>query len=136
VNGGPPGDLYVQVHIKPHPCSRATTTTCTARCRFDHRRRARRRDHHPDARRHGENRVPAETQTGKTFRLKAKGIKGVRSREPGDLFCHVVVETPVSLTERQRQLLREFETTVQADSGRHNPRAKGWLDKVKAFFDS
>src|SRR5213075_921087 len=50
------------------------------------------------------------------------------------LFCHVVIETPVSLTERQRQLLREFESTVQQDSARHNPRAKGWLDKVKAFL--
>jgi molecular chaperone DnaJ len=80
-------------------------------------------------------RVPAETQSGKTFRLKAKGIKGVRSHEPGDLFCHVVVETPVALTERQRQLLREFDSITQQDSARHNPRAKGWLDKVKEFFE-
>jgi len=80
-------------------------------------------------------RVPAETQSGKTFRLKGKGIKGVRSQLPGDLFCHVVVETPVQLTERQRQLLREFESLSSADSARHNPRAKGWLDKVKEFFE-
>ena len=80
-------------------------------------------------------RVPAETQSGKTFRLKHKGIKGVRSQLPGDLFCHVVVETPVALTERQRQLLREFDAITQEDSGRHNPRAKGWLDKVKEFFE-
>jgi molecular chaperone DnaJ len=137
VNGGPPGDLYVQVHIKPHPvftrdhddlhCEMPISITAAAlggEITI------------PTLDGTAKIRVPAETQTGKTFRLKAKGIKGVRSREPGDLFCHVVVETPVSLTERQRQLLREFETTVQADSGRHNPRAKGWLDKVKAFFDS
>ena len=62
-------------------------------------------------------------------------IKGVRSQLPGDLFCHVVVETPVSLTERQRQLLREFEGISAQDAARHNPRAKGWLDKVKEFFD-
>jgi molecular chaperone DnaJ len=80
-------------------------------------------------------RVPAETQSGKTFRLKNKGIKGVRSQVPGDLFCHVVVETPIALTERQRQLLREFDAITQEDSGRHNPRAKGWLDKVKEFFE-
>src|SRR5207302_118026 len=80
-------------------------------------------------------RVPAETETGKTFRLKGKGIKGVRSHLPGDLFCHVAVETPVSLTERQRQLLREFESISQQDSARHNPRAKSWLDKVKEFFE-
>ena len=79
--------------------------------------------------------VPAETQNGKTFRLRAKGIKGVRSQFPGDLFCHVAVETPVNLTERQRQLLREFESISQQDSARHNPRAKGWFDKVKEFFE-
>ena len=136
VNGGPPGDLYVQVHIKPHPVfqrdhddlhcempvSFATAalggeiaiTTLDGSARI---------------------RVPAETQSGKTFRLKGKGIKGVRSNVPGDLFCHVVVETPVSLTERQRQLLREFEAISQQDSARHNPRAKSWLDKVKEFFE-
>jgi molecular chaperone DnaJ len=50
-------------------------------------------------------------------------------------FCHVVVETPVSLTERQRQLLREFDSISAQDSARHNPRAKGWFDKVKTFFE-
>ena len=81
-------------------------------------------------------RVPAETQSGKTFRLKGKGVKGVRSQAPGDLFCHVVVETPVQLTQRQREILREFESLSQQDSARHNPRAKGWFDKVKEFFES
>ena len=81
-------------------------------------------------------RVPAETQSGKTFRMRGKGIKGVRSQAPGDLFCHVVVETPVQLTSRQREILREFEAISQQDSGRHNPRAKGWFDKVKEFFES
>jgi hypothetical protein len=59
----------------------------------------------------------------------------IRDEFPGDLFCHVVVETPVNLTERQRQLLREFESTTAQDSARHNPRAKGWFDKVKEFFE-
>jgi molecular chaperone DnaJ len=78
--------------------------------------------------------VPAETQSGKIFRLRGKGIKGVRSREHGDLLCHVMVETPVNLTERQKELLREFETLSQKDSDRHNPRAKSWMAKVKEFF--
>ncbi|MGH8673151.1 MAG: molecular chaperone DnaJ [Burkholderiales bacterium] len=136
VNGGPPGDLFVQVHIKPHvvfqrdhddlhcemPVSFSTaalggdieipTLDGTARIR-----------------------VPAESQSGKTFRLRGKGIKGVRSDFPGDLFCHVVVETPVNLTDRQRELLREFETISQRDAARHNPRSKGWFDKVKEFFE-
>ena len=78
--------------------------------------------------------IPAETQTGKVFRLRGKGIKGVRSISHGDLLCHVVVETPVHLTERQKELLREFETINQQDSGKHNPRAQSWMDKVKSFF--
>ena len=78
--------------------------------------------------------VPAETQTGKVFRLRGKGIKGVRSSSTGDLMCHVVVETPVNLTPRQRELLAELEAINVTDAGRHNPRAKSWMDKVKEFF--
>ena len=136
VGGGPPGDLYVQVHIKQHAVFQRdhddlhcempvsfTTAALGGEIAI------------PTLDGSAKIRVPAETQSGKTFRLKAKGIKGVRSQAPGDLFCHVVVETPVSLTERQRQLLREFEALSQQDSARHNPRAKSWLDKVKEFFD-
>ena len=137
VNGGPPGDLYVQVHIKPHPvfqrdhddlhCEMPVSFTIAALGgdidipTLDGTARIR---------------VPAESQSGKTFRLRGKGIKGVRSDFPGDLFCHVVVETPVNLTDRQKELLREFETTTQGDAARHNPRSKGWFDKVKEFFES
>jgi molecular chaperone DnaJ len=136
VNGGPPGDLYVQVHIKPHPvftrdhddlhCEMPISITAAA-LGGDITI--------PTLDGTAKIRIPAETQSGKVFRLKAKGIKGVRSHEPGDLFCHVVVETPVQLTQRQRELLREFEQISSQDSARHHPRAKGWLDKVKAFFD-
>jgi len=137
VNGGPAGDLYVQVHIKPHAvftrdhddlhCEMPVSITSAALGG---------EIEIPTLDGSAKIRVPAETQTGKTFRLRAKGIKGVRSQGPGDLFCHVVVETPVNLTERQRQLLREFDTITQEDSARHNPRAKGWFDKVKEFFES
>ena len=78
--------------------------------------------------------IPAETQSGKIFRLRGKGIKGVRSSSHGDLHCHVAVETPVNLTARQQELLREFESINDKDSERHNPRAKSWMDKVKDFF--
>jgi molecular chaperone DnaJ len=80
-------------------------------------------------------RVPAESQTGKTFRLRGKGIKGVRSHVAGDLFCHVVVETPVNLTSRQKELLKEFAGISDQDVARHNPRSKSWLEKVKEFFE-
>ncbi|HTY99469.1 MAG TPA: DnaJ C-terminal domain-containing protein, partial [Rhodocyclaceae bacterium] len=78
--------------------------------------------------------VPAETQSGRVFRLRGKGIKGVRSSSHGDLLCHVVVETPINLTDRQKELLREFEAISQEHSGRHNPRAQSWMDKMKGFF--
>ncbi|MGB8598135.1 MAG: molecular chaperone DnaJ, partial [Burkholderiales bacterium] len=69
-----------------------------------------------------------------TFRLRGKGIKGVRSSSYGDLMCHVAVETPVKLTERQKELLRELDAINKADGDRHNPRAKGFMDKMRAFF--
>ena len=79
--------------------------------------------------------IPAETQTGATFRLKGKGIKPVRESNYGDLHCHVSIETPVKLTEKQKKLLSELEALNQEDSGRHSPRHKTWVDKVKDFFD-
>jgi molecular chaperone DnaJ len=79
-------------------------------------------------------RIPPETQTGQTFRLRNKGIKPVRGHTPGDLYCHVAVETPVHLTARQKELLREFEEISQQNSERHNPRAKSFFDRVKEFF--
>lgn len=134
INGGPPGDLYVTVHIKPHPVFTRDHDDlhCEVPISF------------VTAALGGEIRVPTldgqavikippETQTGKMFRLRGKGIKGVRSDRPGDLLCHIVVETPVNLTERQKELLREFEACSRAD--KHHPRAKSFMDKVKAFFE-
>ena len=136
VNGGPPGDLYVQVHLKPHVvfqrdhddlhCEMPVSFTVAALGG---------EIEIPTLDGSARIKVPGETQSGKTFRLRGKGIKGVRSHAPGDLFCHVVVETPVNLTSRQRDLLQEFESISQKDAARHNPRAKGWFDKVKEFFE-
>ena len=137
VNGGPPGDLYVQVHVKAHgvfqrdnddlhcemPVS-FTTAALGGEIEI------------PTLDGSARLKVPAETQSGKAFRLRGKGIKGVCSQAHGDLICHVVVETPIHLTEKQKDLLREFEALSQKDSARHNPRTKGWFDKVKAFFEA
>jgi molecular chaperone DnaJ len=137
VNGGPPGDLYVQCHIKPHPVFQRDHDDLHCEMPISFATAALGGEIAiPTLDGSAKIRVPAETQSGKTFRLKAKGIKGVRSQVQGDLFCHVVVETPVQLTARQRELLREFETLSQEDSARHNPRAKSWFDKVKDFFES
>jgi len=135
VNGGPPGDLYVQVHIKPHAVFTRDHDDLHCEMPISFATAALGGDIEiPTLDSSAKIRIPAESQSGSVLRLRGKGIRGVRSREQGDLLCHVVVETPVKLTERQRELLREFETISQKDSGRHNPRAKSWMDKVKAFF--
>jgi molecular chaperone DnaJ len=83
---------------------------------------------------HAKIKIPAETQSGKIFRLRGKGIKGVRSHAHGDLLCHMVVETPVKLTTRQKELFHELEALNQEDSSRHSPRTKSWMNKVHEFF--
>ena len=135
VNGGPPGDLYVEIHIRKHavferdhddlhcemPIS-ITTAALGGEIEI------------PTLEGMARLKIPAETQSGKVFRLRGKGIKNVRSHAHGDLMCHVVVETPVNLTERQRELLREFEEISSGNATRHNPKAQGWMDKVRDFF--
>ena len=135
VNGGPAGDLYVQIHLKEHGvftrdhddlhCEMPISFTIAALGG---------EIEIPTLDGVARLKIPAETQSGRVFRLRGKGIKGIRSIGHGDLMCHVVVETPVNLTSRQKDLLREFETINQQDNGLHNPRAKGWMDKVKEFF--
>jgi len=78
--------------------------------------------------------IPTETQSGRLFRLRGKGVKSVRSRSAGDLICRVVVETPVNLTRDQKDMLRQFHESF-GEHGDHNPQASGWTDKVKSFFD-
>jgi len=80
--------------------------------------------------------IPPETQTGKLFRLRGKGVKSVRSGHTGDLLCHVVVETPVKLTREQREILQQFESTFEGDqAAAHSPMSSSWLDGVKRFWD-
>ena len=79
--------------------------------------------------------VPAETQTGRMFRLRGKGVRSVRGNRVGDLICHVAVETPVNLSSKQKELLREFECTMEGCGDKHSPKAESWLDGVKKFFE-
>ena len=78
--------------------------------------------------------IPQETQSGRVFRLRGKGVKPVRGGMPGDLFCRVIVETPVKLTREQKELIRKLDDSLTANK-RHNPRSRGWLDGVRDFFD-
>jgi len=135
-NGGPSGDLYVQVHIKPHPVFQRDNDDLHCEMPVSFATAALGGDIEiPTLDGSARIRVPPETQSGKTFRLRGKGIKGVRSQTHGELYCHVVVETPVKLTERQKELLHEFDAISQADTARHSPRTKSWFEKVKEFFE-
>ena len=78
--------------------------------------------------------LPEGTQHGKTFRLRGKGIKGIRSSYPGDLYCHITVETPVRLTEHQRKLMKELDESLKKGGERHSPNSKSWTDRVKDLF--
>lgn len=134
-NGGPAGDLYVQMQVRPHPVFERDGDDLHCEMPISFVTAALGGDIEiPTLDGSAKIRVPSETQSGKVFRLRGKGIKGVRSQTLGDLLCHVAVETPVNLTEHQKDLLREFDSVSQKDNDRHNPRAKSWMDKVKQFF--
>ena len=135
VNGGPPGDLYVVIQIRAHTVFQRDHNDLHCEMPISFTTAALGGEIEiPTLDGHAKIKIPAETQSGKVFRLRGKGIKGVRSNTHGDLLCHMVVETPVNLTERQKELLLELESISGADGERHNPRAKSWMNKVKEFF--
>jgi molecular chaperone DnaJ len=134
--GAPNGDLYVQMHVKPHdiftrddndlfcemPISIGTATlggeievpTLNGKLRL---------------------KIPSETQTGKLFRMRGKGVKPVRGGATGDLLCRVNVETPVKLNNKQKDLLKKFEESIREGSSKHSPQHASWGDRMKKFFD-
>jgi molecular chaperone DnaJ len=136
-NGGPPGDLFIEIRLKKHslferdgddlhvvvPVSIARAAlggeievpTLDGKAAID---------------------IPEGTQAGKQFRLRGKGIKGVRSSVAGDLYCHVAVETPVKLTEHQRKLLKELDESLKKGGAKHTPSEESWADKLKGFFSA
>jgi len=136
INGGSAGDLYVQMHLKPHdlftrdgndlhcimpiPFSQAAlggtlkVPTLSGEVNL---------------------KIPAETQSGKVFRLRSKGVKSVRSSMVGDLLCRIEVETPVNLTSKQKKLLEQFQSALDKGGEKHSPQQHGWGNKAKSFFD-
>jgi len=135
VNGGPPGDLYVVIQIRPHSVFQRDHNDLHCEMPISFTTAALGGEIEiPTLDGHAKIKIPSETQSGKVFRLRGKGIKGVRSSIYGDLLCHVVLETPVNLTERQKELLKELEALSWGHEATHNPRSKSWMDKVKAFF--
>ncbi|XQA79879.1 molecular chaperone DnaJ [Xanthomonas sacchari] len=135
--GTPPGDLYVEVRVREHPIFQrdGDDLHCEVPIRIS---QAALGDTVRVATLGGEAeiRIPAETQTGKLFRLRGKGVRSVRSRSEGDLYCRVVVETPINLTADQRKLLEQFESTFTGEDARkHSPKSATFIDGVKGFWD-
>ena len=134
-NGGPSGDLFIEIRLQKHdvfqrdgddlhcavPISFTTAAlggeiavpTLSGEAAID---------------------LPEGTQTGKQFRLRGRGIKGVRSSFPGDLYCHITIETPVKLSEPQRKLLKELDESLKKGGAKHKPSEAGWADKLKNLF--
>ncbi|MFC0677894.1 molecular chaperone DnaJ [Lysobacter korlensis] len=136
--GSQPGDLYVDVRVREHEIFQrdGDDLHCEVPIRIT---QAALGDtiRVPTLNGEVELKIPAETQSGKLFRLRDRGVKSVRSRAPGDLYCRVAVETPVNLTAEQRDLLERFEATFVGDvaSRRHSPRSSTFIDGVKGFWD-
>jgi len=135
-NGGPSGDLYVNVVVRDHSIfvrdgndlkSEVPINFVTAALGGELEV--------PTLDGRVVLKIPAETQSGKMFRLRGKGVRSVRSGVTGDLICRVTIETPVSLTRQQKELLREFGESLAGENGKHSPRASSWLDGVKKFFN-
>jgi molecular chaperone DnaJ len=135
-DGGPAGDLFVQMSVKQHPIFErdGKHLYCEVPITF------------VDAALGGELevptldgrvklKIPAETQTGKLFRLRGKGVKPVRGGSVGDLLCRATVETPVNLNKKQKELLREFQESLGEGGHAQSPRQSSWFEGVKRFFD-
>ena len=136
-NGGPPGDLYVEIHVREHPIFErdGVHLSCEVPVSFATAALGGTLNV-PTLEGDVALKIPAETQSGRIFRLRDKGVKPVRGGSRGDLFCRVVVETPVHLSAEQRELIRRLEESLKVQAAHHAPREKGFLEGVRRFFAS
>ena len=135
-NGGPPGDLYVVFQVRPHPVfsREGNNLRCELPITFTQAALGAKVEV-PTLDGKVEVTIPPETQSGKLFRLRGRGIEGLRDHRRGDLLCNVLVETPVHLTQNQKELFRELESTFEQSDAEHTPQSKSWFTKVTDFFD-
>ena len=135
-NQGPAGDLFVQIDVLAHPIFErdAADLHCQVPISFS------------TAALGGEIeiptldgrlalKIPAEVQTGKQFRLRGRGVKPVRGGPQGDVYVHLMVETPINLDKKQKQLFEQLQASLDNGGSKHNPKSAGWLDGMKGFFD-
>ena len=136
VSGAPQGDLYVEVRVRPHDIFErdGDDLYCEVPVSFTLAAMGGELEI-PTLKGQVKLKVPAETQTGRMFRLQGKGVKSVRSHRTGDLMCRVVLETPVKLSREQKELLKQFDQTMTDNNSMNNPRSQSWLKGVRDFFD-
>jgi molecular chaperone DnaJ len=135
-HGGPPGDLYVQIQVKPHPIFTREDSDLYCEVPIGFTVAALGGDLEvPTLDGRLNLKIPPETQTGKVFRIRGKGVKPVRGGPTGDLLCRVNIETPVNLTREQKELLEKFAESMEDGGKRHKPQEGSWLDGVKKFFE-
>lgn len=135
-NGGPKGDLFVVVNVKPHDIFQREGNHLHCEVPIDFITACLGGEIElPTLDGKVKLKIPAETQTNKTFRLRGKGVKALRGGMTGDMLCHVVVETPVNLSKAQKEQLSQFDQSLKADGKNHSPKSSSWFDGVKKFFN-
>lgn len=136
-NGGPAGDLFVEVRVKAHAVFSRDGNDLRMDIPVSFTMAALGGDIEvPTMSGKVKLSIPAETQTGKIFRIRGRGIKALRSKQVGDLLCRAVIETPVKLTDDQKKLLKDFDKKLQDGGEKHRPKSKSWVETVKGFFRS
>ncbi|CAM2969596.1 molecular chaperone DnaJ [Legionella worsleiensis] len=136
IHGGGPGDLYVQVNVKTHSIFERHENDLHCEVPIDFVTAAVGGSIEvPTLEGRVTLKIPEETQTGKVFRLRGKGMKSVRGHGQGDLLCKVVVETPVNLSKEQKELLTQFQESLEHGKSNHSPRSSSWFAGVKKFFE-
>ena len=136
LHGGAAGDLYVQVSVKPHAIFERHDSDLHCEVPISFITAALGGSIEvPTLEGRVTLKIPEETQTGKSFRLRGKGVKSVRGYATGDLLCKVVVETPVNLSKEQKELLTQLQSSLDKEEGTHSPKSHSWFDGVKKFFE-
>jgi molecular chaperone DnaJ len=134
--GGPAGDLYVQVKIKKHAIFERMHNDLHCEVPIDFVTAALGGSIEvPTLSGRVTLKIPAETQTGKVFRLRGKGMTSVRTKAQGDLLCKVILETPVNLNAKQKEMLEKFQATLGESNQNHTPKWNSWFASVKKFFE-
>jgi len=134
-HGGPAGDLYVQIQVKPHALFKRQDNDLHCEVPISFVIAALGAEIEiPTLDGKVKLKIPAETQSGEVFRLRHKGVKAEHGHYAGDLYCTVAVETPVNLSAEQKKLLKKFGDALEKDGKNHSPRSATWFDAVKKFF--